>query len=120
MTRLQIHSGLRHNPPQRALFGQPEPRQTRSSTHQGSSPTSLSPSSVKPSQTPANDAKTFLERAMKMLAAQRSRRGFQQKRMAPGSGFAGPTIYTRTLLALQSGVPEEVQYGLHHLVKISH
>jgi len=83
-------------------------------------PISLAPSSVKPIQTPANDANTFRERAVKMLAAQRSRRGFQQKRMAPGSGFAGPTIYTRTLLALQSGVPEEVQYGLHHLVKISH
>ena len=143
MALLQICSGLRHNPPQRALFGQSEisTRQTRSSTHQGSSPTpgingagvtgaalsimnyepvSLAPSSVKPIQTPANDAKTFRERTAKMLAAQRSRRGFQQKRMAPGSGFAGPTIYTRTLLALQSGVLEEVQYGLHHLVKISH
>ena len=40
--------------------------------------------------------------------------------MAPGSGFAGPTIYNRTLSSLQSGVPEEVQYALHHLVKISH
>ena len=36
------------------------------------------------------------------------------------AGFSGPSIYNRTLLALQSSVPEEVQYALHHLVKISH
>jgi chromatin structure-remodeling complex subunit RSC9 len=36
------------------------------------------------------------------------------------AGFGGPSIYNRTLLALQSTVPEEVQYALHHLVKISH
>lgn len=36
------------------------------------------------------------------------------------AGFTGPSIYVRTLLALQSGVLEEQEYALHHLVKISH
>lgn len=36
------------------------------------------------------------------------------------AGFTGPNIYIRALLALQSDIPEEVQYALHHLVKISH
>ena len=36
------------------------------------------------------------------------------------AGFDGPNIYVRTLLALRSGVPEEQDYALHHLVKISH
>lgn len=136
---------LRHNPPQRALFGQPETgaRQTRSAMHASSptpgsggmngagvtgaalsimnyEPVSLPPASVKPIQTPANDPKTFRERAQRLIASQRSRRGFMQKRMAPGSGFIGPSIYSRTLLSLQSGIPKEVQYALHHLVKISH
>ena len=36
------------------------------------------------------------------------------------AGFEGPNIYVRTLNALRSGVPEEQDYALHHLVKISH
>lgn len=36
------------------------------------------------------------------------------------AGFTGPNIYIRTLLSLQSGVMEEQEYALHHLVKISH
>lgn len=36
------------------------------------------------------------------------------------AGYPGPNIYARTLLALQSGILEEQEYALHHLVKISH
>ena len=36
------------------------------------------------------------------------------------AGFPGPNIYIRALLALQSSMPEEQGYALHHLVKISH
>lgn len=39
--------------------------------------------------------------------------------MLPGTGFIGPNIYIRALLALQSGLVEEEEYALHHLVKIS-
>ncbi|KAL3421783.1 Chromatin structure-remodeling complex subunit rsc9 [Phlyctema vagabunda] len=37
----------------------------------------------------------------------------------PGHGFDGPNIYVRCQLALRSGVKSEVDYALHHLVKIS-
>ena len=40
--------------------------------------------------------------------------------MLPGTGFDGPNIYVRTLMALKCGIPQEVDYALHHLVKISH
>ena len=40
--------------------------------------------------------------------------------MKPGAGFDGPNIYVRTLQGLRSGLPEEENYALHHLVKISH
>lgn len=40
--------------------------------------------------------------------------------MLPGTGFTGPNIYVRAQLALQSGMLEEQEYALHHLVKISH
>src|ERR1700750_1121438 len=40
--------------------------------------------------------------------------------MLPGTGFIGPNIYVRAQMALQSGIPEEEEYALHHLVKISH
>ena len=36
------------------------------------------------------------------------------------AGFDGPNIYVRTLQGLRSQVPEEQDYALHHLVKISH
>ena len=36
------------------------------------------------------------------------------------AGFEGPNIYVRTLQGLRSHVPEEQDYALHHLVKISH
>ena len=36
------------------------------------------------------------------------------------AGFQGPTIYTRTLQSLQSGILEEQEYALYHLTKISH
>ena len=36
------------------------------------------------------------------------------------AGFDGPNIYVRTLQGLRSHVPEEQDYALHHLVKISH
>lgn len=36
------------------------------------------------------------------------------------AGFEGPNIYVRTLQGLRSQVPEEQDYALHHLVKISH
>ena len=40
--------------------------------------------------------------------------------MLPGTGFIGPNIYVRAQMALQSGISEEEEYALHHLVKISH
>ena len=40
--------------------------------------------------------------------------------MLPGTGFDGPNIYVRTLMALRCQVPQEMDYALHHLVKISH
>ena len=36
------------------------------------------------------------------------------------AGFEGPNIYVRTLNALRCGIPKEVDFALHHLVKISH
>ena len=43
-----------------------------------------------------------------------------QKLICLVAGFEGPNIYVRTLQGLRSQVPEEQDYALHHLVKISH
>ncbi|PFH56268.1 hypothetical protein XA68_16789 [Ophiocordyceps unilateralis] len=40
--------------------------------------------------------------------------------MLPGTGFDGPNIYTRCLMALRSGLPAEQAFALNHLVKISY
>ncbi|KAJ9640300.1 hypothetical protein H2199_005839 [Coniosporium tulheliwenetii] len=78
-------------------------------------------SSVKPVVTPGNNPDYFRNMARK-LAASRASRGVQHHKgmMLPGTGFIGPNIYIRALLALQSGIAEEQKYALHHLVKISH
>ncbi|QDS71915.1 hypothetical protein FKW77_000472 [Venturia effusa] len=142
--------GLRQAPPQRVLFGtqqdgtRPLPRSvgTQQSPTPGQpavngtynsngaaftianyEPRSVIPSSVKPVYTPANAPDHYRQIAKKMLALRKTGRGQTQIRrpeMLPGTGFIGPNIYVRALLALQSGEPAEVRYALHHLVKISH
>ncbi|KAI9727067.1 MAG: Chromatin structure-remodeling complex protein rsc9 [Cirrosporium novae-zelandiae] len=39
--------------------------------------------------------------------------------MLPGTGFPGPNIYVRCLRSLQSVIPTEQDFALHHLVKVS-
>ena len=90
--------------------------------------------------TPNSDPITFHDKARKIREAQLATFGrFPSPKptfMAPGSkstplhppnqlttmaaGFGGPNIYYRTLMAMRSGIPEEQDFALHHLVKISH
>lgn len=85
-------------------------------------PRQLVPSAVKPVTTPANNPEHFRQIRLRLEAARRAARGFQAPKgmMLPGTGFIGPNIYIRALLALQSGLVEEEEYALHHLVKISY
>jgi chromatin structure-remodeling complex subunit RSC9 len=132
--------GLRHAPPQRVLF-QPDtnlPRQTR---NQGQTPASPSPAyasttpmtlanyeprqqlplTLKPVTTPSNNPDYYRLKRKHQQEAQASDVAKKHKGlMLPGTGFIGPNIYVRAQLALQSGIPEEEEYALHHLVKISH
>jgi chromatin structure-remodeling complex subunit RSC9 len=80
------------------------------------------PSAVKPVVTPGNNPDHFRNIRNKLLAANKPSRGIQPYKgmMLPGTGFMGPNIYIRALLALQSCTDEEEAYALHHLVKISH
>ena len=79
------------------------------------------PLTLKPVTTPANNPNLY---QLKRKQMQEASVGQPAKRvkglMLPGTGFIGPNIYVRAQLALQSGLPEEEQYALHHLVKISH
>ncbi|EOD43969.1 putative rsc complex subunit rsc9 protein [Neofusicoccum parvum UCRNP2] len=83
-------------------------------------PKPVVPSNVKPVTTPSNNPEHF--RSLRSRMASRYARPPQQNKgmMLPGTGFTGPNIYIRALLALQSGSVEEQAYALHHLVKISH
>ncbi|KAI4722578.1 hypothetical protein E4T48_01148 [Aureobasidium sp. EXF-10727] len=136
--------GLRQAPAQRVLF-QPDtmaPRQTRNQgQHTSQTPASPSPAYVnttpmtlatyepqqqlpltlKPVTTPANNSEHYrikrkLEQEAQASHVAKKHRGL----MLPGTGFIGPNIYVRAQLALQSGQPDEEEYALHHLVKISH
>ncbi|KAL8671156.1 MAG: hypothetical protein Q9168_004333 [Polycauliona sp. 1 TL-2023] len=135
--------GLRQAPPQRVLF-QPNlstSRQTRTATGHGQSPqpTTAPPatfngpslphsiSSYEPRPpfpltlrgvtTPANNSTRFYQQVHQQhIGIKRKAKNVTE----PGSGFDGPNIYVRTLQALKSGIPGEIRYALHHLVKISH
>ncbi|KAI5199618.1 hypothetical protein E4T39_06135 [Aureobasidium subglaciale] len=136
--------GLRHAPPQRVLFHPPEStqRQTRNQgQHTSQTPASPSPAyanttpmtlatyepqqqlplTLKPVTTPANNSEHYRLKRKQQQEAQASHVAKKHRGlMLPGTGFIGPNIYVRAQLALQSGLPEEEEYALHHLVKISH
>jgi chromatin structure-remodeling complex subunit RSC9 len=81
------------------------------------------PLTLRPVITPGNNPSEFARR-QRLLREQAANNGRQfvpqnTKMMLPGTGFEGPNIYVRCLMALKSGIPAEQDYALHHLVKIS-
>lgn len=84
-------------------------------------PSQSYPLSLKPVTTPASNPDFYRsERKRKAEANAGPLAKKYRNIMLPGTGFIGPNIYMRAQLALQSGLPDEEQYALHHLVKISH
>ncbi|RCI10296.1 hypothetical protein L249_8463 [Ophiocordyceps polyrhachis-furcata BCC 54312] len=80
-------------------------------------PRNMRPLQLRPVATPANAPGEFprprpLQRLPAVDPANR-------QPMLPGTGFDGPNIYTRCLMALRSGLPAEQAFALNHLVKIS-
>ena len=146
----RLSLGLRQQPPQRVLFQPEltSSRQTRNSANQMNSPgpalnqygmtngvqtngISMTlanyeprpqlPLTLKPVTTPANNPEHFSQKRARAKDDVAGRAAQKHKgMMLPGTGFQGPNIYIRALLALQSNIPEEESYALHHLVKISH
>lgn len=82
------------------------------------------PLTLRPVMTPSYNAAIFEERQKMTRMAKKMELGLispsTKGMMKPGAGFDGPNIYVRTLQGLRSQVPEEQDYALHHLVKISH
>jgi chromatin structure-remodeling complex subunit RSC9 len=132
----------RHVPPPTSS-APPPPRGASTSHNPSSNPENMSaavanyeprppmPLTLRPVITPANNPTEFARRqkAMRerdaMVLQQRpmmtgSAAVSNPRIMLPGTGFDGPNIYVRCLLALKSGIPSEQDYALHHLVKISH
>ncbi len=92
-----------------------------SSTLAAYEPPQSYPLSLKPVTTPANNPDFYRNERKRKLEAKAGPLARKYRNiMLPGTGFIGPNIYVRAQLALQSGIPEEEQYALHHLVKISH
>ncbi|KAI9826588.1 MAG: Chromatin structure-remodeling complex protein rsc9 [Thelocarpon impressellum] len=82
------------------------------------------PLTLRPVVTPGNNPGLFKERQRIAREAKSVREAGTSQNykgmMLPGTGFEGPNIYVRTLQALRSGITEEQDYALYHLVKISH
>ncbi|KAK3707760.1 Chromatin structure-remodeling complex protein rsc9 [Vermiconidia calcicola] len=92
-----------------------------SSTLASYEPQQSYPLSLKPVITPANNPDFYRNERKRKLEASAGPLAKKYKNiMLPGTGFIGPNIYVRAQMALQSGIPDEEQYALHHLVKISH
>ena len=73
-------------------------------------------------QTPGNDPMYFHRKAqMKVMAMPRlPPEPTQFLKQAIPAGMTGPNIYLRCLYGLRSGVQEEQDFALHHLVKVSY
>ena len=83
------------------------------------------PLTLRPVVTPASNMGQFNSELRREREARLTQLGINFTKtkdgmMKPGAGFDGPNIYVRTLQGLRSGLPEEENYALHHLVKISH
>lgn len=92
-----------------------------SSTLASYEPSQTYPLSLKPVITPANNPEFYRNERKRKLEANAGPLARKYRNiMLPGTGFIGPNIYVRAQLALQSGIPDEERYALHHLVKISH
>ncbi|KAK3624158.1 Chromatin structure-remodeling complex protein rsc9 [Elasticomyces elasticus] len=92
-----------------------------SSTLASYEPSQSYPLSLKPVITPANNPDHYRQQLKRKAETAMGPLAKKYKNiMLPGTGFIGPNIYVRAQLALQSGIEEEEQYALHHLVKISH
>lgn len=84
-------------------------------------PSQAYPLSLKPVVTPANNPEFYKNERKRKLEANAGPLARKYRNiMLPGTGFIGPNIYIRAQLAIQSGLPDEERYALHHLVKISH
>jgi chromatin structure-remodeling complex subunit RSC9 len=77
--------------------------------------------SIRPVYTPSNDIVQFKKhQALQNQVLGGAPKVAEKPRiMLPGTGFEGPNIYVRCLLALKSDIAAEQDYALHHLVKIS-
>jgi chromatin structure-remodeling complex subunit RSC9 len=124
----------RHAAPQAAATPPQAPRGASTFHNPSSNPDNLSqivanyeprpqlPLTLRPVITPANNPTEFQrrQRLLRDQVAVASGKSAQSQRiMLPGTGFEGPNIYVRCLLALKSRIPAEQDYALHHLVKIS-
>ena len=109
------------NAPSNGIMNAGSLSQGASSTLASYEPSQSYPLSLKPVITPANNPEFYLNERKRKLEANAGPLARKYRNiMLPGTGFIGPNIYVRAQLALQSGIPEEEQYALHHLVKISH
>lgn len=103
------------------LHHPPYPPNGTSMTLANYEPRQQYPLSLKPVTTPGNNPEHYRLKRKHQQEANASHVAKKYKGlMLPGTGFIGPNIYVRAQLALQSGIPDEEQYALHHLVKISH
>ena len=82
------------------------------------------PMTLRPVLTPGNNYPAFQANIKRVQEAKRVALGFSlpptQANMKPGKGYDGPNIYARIQQGLRCPLPDEQDYALHHLVKISH
>lgn len=76
---------------------------------------------LRPLPTPANDPTYYARKAQAQAAAMARPPPEPQQYLKPiiPGAMAGPDIYTRCLHCLRSGIPEQQQFALHHMVKMS-
>ncbi|KAL2428536.1 hypothetical protein ABEF91_008800 [Exophiala dermatitidis] len=76
---------------------------------------------LRQARTPANDPLYYAQKAQAQAAVKNRASVDLQKyfRSLLPTAMAGPDIYMRCLNGLRSGIPEQQQFALHHMVKMS-
>ena len=140
--------GLRQQPTQRQFFQNElstrsnrhssghaqSPPTSQHGSYQSSHPSTANPSngyqtrakvplSMKSVLTPSSNLPAFRANAERQRDMRKMALGLTKPQpavMEAGAGYEGANIYVRVLYSLQSGLPDEQDYALHHLLKISH
>lgn len=89
------------------------------------SPTARFPLSLRSVLTPSTDYEEYRRQRKERMDEELAKLGRLKKKepeqtVLPGTGFGGPSLWHRVIQSLKCEIPDEAQWALNHIVRMSH